>query len=165
MAQIAITLAPELSVELTLIGASSAVTVGKPPSVVGTALFEVLRGPQGLPGATVSTYTAAVALSGHIAVVLNELGEAMPADAASATHYAVAGLTTGAAMQDATVEAITKGMLDHSGWTFTAGLPVFLGLDGAITQALPVSALFSKVLGIALTPTRISDDFQPAIFV
>jgi hypothetical protein len=43
MGQIAITLTPT-------IGAGSTATIGKPPAVVGTALFEMLRGPQGLPG-------------------------------------------------------------------------------------------------------------------
>lgn len=50
MAQIAIKLAPALSVDLTLTGAGSTVTVGKPTPVVLTALYEVLRGPQGPKG-------------------------------------------------------------------------------------------------------------------
>ena len=50
MAQIAITLAPALSVELTLTGMGSTVTVGKPTPVVGTALFEMMRGPKGNKG-------------------------------------------------------------------------------------------------------------------
>ena len=51
MAQVAITLAPALSVELTLTGMGSTVTVGKPTPVVGTALFEMMRGPKGDDGA------------------------------------------------------------------------------------------------------------------
>ena len=47
MAQIAITLAPTLSVELSLTGAGSTVTLREPTQAVMTALSEVLRGLQG----------------------------------------------------------------------------------------------------------------------
>jgi len=122
------------------------------------------QGPQGLSGASVSLYPAAVPVSGHAAIVLNATGQALPADASDPTHFAVAGVTVGAATAGDNVEVQNSGVLEHSGWTFTAGLPVFLGLAGAITQVLPPSAVFSKVLGVAVSPTRISLDFQPAIF-
>ncbi len=122
------------------------------------------QGPQGLSGSAVSAYIAAVALSGHTAVVLNAAGQALPADSTDSTHYVVAGITTGAATSGASVEVINAGVLEHLGWAFTAGLPVFLGLAGTVTQTLPPSAVFSKALGIAVSPTRISIDFQPAIF-
>jgi len=123
------------------------------------------QGPQGLSGASVSAYNAVVALSGHIAVVLDATGQALPADCSAPTHHAVAGITTGAAAQGAPVEVINKGVLEHLGWTFVVGAPVFLGLAGALTQTLPPSAVFSKSLGIAVSATRVSLDFQPAIFI
>ena len=122
------------------------------------------QGPQGLSGASVSLYPAAVPVSGHAAIVLNATGQALPADASDPTHFAVAGVTVGAATAGDNVEVQNSGVLEHSGWTFTAGLPVFLGLAGAITQVLPPGVVFSKVLGVAVSPTRISLDFQPAIF-
>jgi len=123
------------------------------------------QGPQGLSGASVSLYPAAVPVSGHAAIVLNATGQALPADASDPTHFAVAGVTVGAATAGDNVEVQNSGVLEHSGWTFTAGLPVFLGLAGAITQVLPPGVVFSKVLGVAVSPTRISLDFQPAIFI
>lgn len=132
-----------------------------PPGVAGPP---GLPGPPGLSGTSVSAYIAAVALSGHIAVVLDAAGQALPADAAAPPHYAVAGITTQAAAQGTPVEVINKGVLEHLGWTFTPDQPVFLGLAGAITQTLPPAAVFAKVLGIAVSPTRVSLDFQPAIF-
>lgn len=78
MAQIAITLAPALSVELTLAGVGSAATVGKPPSIVGTALFEMMRGPQGLPGvsggAGGATYTHTQSIALAVWTVPHNLG-------------------------------------------------------------------------------------------
>jgi hypothetical protein len=129
------------------------------------SIVEVLSvGPQGAPGAAFASYPAAVSLSGHIAVVLNASGQALPADAATPSHYAVAGITIGASSSGASVGLLSSGVLEHTGWTFTTDLPVFLGLAGAITQTLPPAAVFSKVLGVAVSPTRISIDFQPAIF-
>ena len=123
------------------------------------------QGPTGLSGSSISSYPAAVAVGGHVAVVLDSDGKAIPADAATAAHRAVTGITLGAAVQDAAVEVTAAGLIEHVGWTFTPGLPVFLGLAGALTQTLPPSAVFSKVLGMAVTPARISVDFQPAIFI
>lgn len=78
MAQIAITLAPALSVELSLSGLGSTVTVGKPPSVVGTALFEMMRGPPGLPGASGgaggATYTHTQTIALAVWTVAHNLG-------------------------------------------------------------------------------------------
>lgn len=121
-------------------------------------------GPTGPAGAAVITYPAAVPVSGHTAVVLDALGQCLPADCTVLTDHAVAGITVHAATAGDPVEVTTRGVLEHLGWTFTPGLPVFLGLAGALTQSLPGSAVFSKVLGVAVSPTHISVDFQPAIF-
>lgn len=122
-------------------------------------------GPTGPAGAAVIQYPAALAVSGHVAVFLDEQGRCSPADCRTPIHHAVAGLTAHAAIEADLVEILDRGPLEHLGWTFTPGLPVFLGLAGAITQVLPPSAVFSKVLGVAVTPTRITLDFQPAIFI
>ncbi|MEN9437902.1 MAG: hypothetical protein RIR09_2557 [Pseudomonadota bacterium] len=52
MAQISITLAPALFVELSLTGVGSVgrATVVKPAPVVAATLYDVLRGPKGDPG-------------------------------------------------------------------------------------------------------------------
>ena len=104
-------------------------------------------------------------ISGHTAVALDAVGGAIPADASTAQHSAVLGIATGAALAGGDVTILSHGAFEHLGWTFTPGLPVFLGLAGALTQTVPPTALFSKVLGMAVTPTRISVDFQPAIFL
>ena len=122
------------------------------------------QGSTGLSGSSVSSYIAAAALSGHVAVVLNPDGQATHANADTPAHFAVAGITLGAATQGAAIDVTAKGLIEHLGWTFTAGLPVFLGLGGALVQTLAPGSVFSKVLGVAVSPTRITVDFQPAIF-
>lgn len=109
--------------------------------------------------------TAAQAIGGHVAITMDANGQATPASADTAEHHAVIGITTGAAASGGEVFFTDHGSIDHLGWTLTVGSPVFLGLSGAITQVLPGSAVFSKVLGVAKTTTRITVDFQPAIFI
>lgn len=124
-----------------------------------------LQGPPGPRGESGSaTYLAGADLSGHIAVILDSNGFAIPADCTVSSNYAIAGITTGAASQGTSVLILTTGTLEHLGWTFTTSAPVFLGTNGSITQTLPENAAFTKVLGIATSATRIAIDFQPAIF-
>jgi len=146
------------------------VVVVPPPPVVVLPIGQGLQGPAGARGAdgssssAFSSYVAATSVSGHIAVVLDAAGQCRAADTSSPADHAVAGLTICAAGAGAPVVTVHRGILEHIGWSFTVGDPVFLGLAGAITQNLPGAAVFSKVLGVAVSPTRISVDFQPAIF-
>ena len=129
-----------------------------------TLLTVAEQGPAG--ASAVLSYPSAVALSGHIAITLDALGQALPADCSVATHAAgVLGVTLGASSASAPAVVVLTGGLSHLGWAFTPGLPVFLGLAGALTQARPAQAVFSKVLGMAVAPTRINLDFQPSIFL
>lgn len=109
-------------------------------------------------------YYAAIAISGHKAFVLNEFNKIIVASSDNLFHQYVIGITTAAADANAEVQYITGDILEHNGWTFTPGMPVFLGLDGEITQTIPPTAIFSKVIGLALTPTKINVEMQPAIF-
>lgn len=124
------------------------------------------QGPQGPAGSagSAASYIAAVGVSGHVAIVLNADGQCLPADASNMAHVMVAGITNQSAVAGSPVVVVEKGVLEHVGWTFTPDLPVFLGLAGALAQTVPPTAVFSKVLGIAVSPTRISIAFQPAIF-
>lgn len=186
---IALTLAPVLTIALTLVGGASPLTLDAPAigptritlvpagPLVLTAVAELLRGltgPQGEMGAPGATgpaggielsYTAEQALSGHLAITLDTLGRALPADCTLPGHAAVMGITLGAAAAGGAVAAAITGQLEHLGWAFTPGVPVLLGRAGALTQALPPGAAFTKVLALAVTPTRISLDFGPAIFL
>jgi hypothetical protein len=122
-------------------------------------------GPTGPAGGAVVTYVGATALAGHIAVTLDGFGHAVAADCtAMQSANGVVGLTLGASVQFALAQVTQTGSLEHVGWAFLPDKPVFLGLAGEITQVVPVQALFSKALGIAVSPTRITVDFQPAIF-
>lgn len=110
-------------------------------------------------------YYAGAAISGHKAFVLNEFGKVVAADPSNPLHQYVIGITIAAAENNAQIQYVTGDLLEHSGWAFTVGSPVFLGTAGELTQTIPVTAVFTKVIGIALTATKISIEFQPAIFL
>ena len=123
--------------------------------VVSDDRFDVLTdsaqgppGPQGLPGTSGAlSYTAGAALSGHQALVLNAEGKAVVADASVPEPQFVEAVSVAAASLDTLVVVVQTGAIEHLGWTFVTGAPVFLGLGGALVQTLPPQALFSKVLG------------------
>lgn len=116
-------------------------------------------------GGSVVTYIAGEAISGHSALIVGADGKLYNADCGTAAHQFVFAVAVGASASGAAVSFVDSGPLEHLGWTFTPGLPVFLGHGGLLTQTLPVDAVFSKIIGIALTSTKISISFQPAIFL
>jgi len=124
------------------------------------------QGIQGPAGASNATYTAGGSVSGHQAVTLDSTSTLIYADAATPAHaWAVLGVSLNAAASGGAVEVARSGPVDHSGWAFTPGSPVFLGLAGALVQAVPLTAAFVKVMGVAVSPTRVVLDPQPAIYL
>lgn len=142
--------------------------------------FVELRGPKGGRGDTgragggggsttitadAPTYIAATAISGHTVVTLDVTGKALPADPTVAAHaHAVIGISLNAASAGGQLTVVDSGLLTHLGWSFEPGLPVFIGMDGVITQT-PPSAVWQKVVGVALSATSIVVGLQPAIFL
>lgn len=140
------------------------------PSEVLEVALQGPPGPAGPAGisSSVTDYfvTAAVALSGHTAVVLDASGQALPADPLNAAHgNAVVGLTKGAASAGAQTPIAALGAIEHLGWAFTPDQPVFLGASGMPVQTPPLGAAFLKVLGVAQSATHITVSLQPAIYL
>lgn len=121
-------------------------------------------GPKGVAGAALNLEVAQVDIGGHTAVVMDANGRCIIADPTNPHHSSVSGITDHAVVAGAEVALVFTGSLEHSAWAFTVGSPVFLGLNGLLTQTLPTNAVFSKILGTASSPTRVSLDFQSAIF-
>lgn len=121
-------------------------------------------GPTGAAGGTI-VLIAAGTLSGHRAVVMQEDGTAAYADKGTLAHATAAvGVTLGAALAAADVDVVTTGRIDEPSWSWTAAHPVFIGAGGLLTQTAPTSpALFSRVIGWAISPTAIWVDPQASI--
>ena len=124
------------------------------------------RGPQGIPGPAGGATTVTVGatpISGHTAVALDAGGLLVYADCTNPAHIgAVQGVVGNAYSPGDLAVVQTDFELVHSGWSFSPGA-VFVGVSGALVQALPVGAVFAQVIGYALAPTRIRIDVQPPI--
>jgi hypothetical protein len=109
---------------------------------------------------------AASAVSGHQAIALDSAGQAIYASADTlADALRVSGISTAAAVGGAEVFVQTQGVLDHGGWAWTPGTPVFLGLAGALVSSPPVSGTFVQIVGRALSPTKLLINLQPPIIL
>ncbi|WP_212646591.1 hypothetical protein [Delftia sp. PE138] len=137
-----------------------------PPAVVVTRGIpgpEGKRGPVGPAGDTITVKVGPQAISGHSVVACNAQGELIAADATNPAHRgAVLGVVADAYSpgDDAVVQ--TGFVLEHSGWAWAPG-PVLVGLSGQLAQAPPAGALFSQVIGQALSATRVLIDINPPI--
>ncbi len=122
-----------------------------PPLVVETA------------GQTI-TGTAAVAVSGYLAVSASSAGLS-PADS---TNAAIAGSVIGVATNGAnvggSVTVQAQGPVTFNGWSWIAGEPVFVGAGGVLTQVAP-SVGFSQVIGVAETATTLIVDLSSPVLL
>ena len=102
-------------------------------------------------------------LSGHKAVAVIA-GEAWHADKGTAGHRGlVRGITTGATSSGGTARVQVYGPLLEASWAWTAGLPIFVGSTGTLTQTAPTSGWLQQI-AVADSATQIFIDPQP-VFV
>jgi len=136
------------------------------PAVVVTRGIPGPAGPLGPPGPAGGATLIPVGstpLSGHSAVALGPDGALQPADCTLSTHRgAVLGVVANAYAAGADAVVSNNIPLEHAGWTWVLG-PVFVGAGGVLTQVLPVGALFSQIVGQAVSATRVLIDVQPPI--
>lgn len=115
-------------------------------------------GKDGQGGALVFSYPAAVAISGHRLVMLDRDARLVYASAGSLAHAdRVLGVTTAAAAAGDLVAVQRGGEMTEPSWSWALDLPIYLGLDGALTQTPPATpaSKFSLVVGVPVTPTTI----------
>jgi hypothetical protein len=154
------------AVTVSLAAPGGALALLPPQAAVAVELQPILRGEPGPAGSPLESYTAATALSGHLAVTLDALGRATAADCRTAGHAAsVLGVTVGAVTAGNAATVRASGLLESPGWGLAPDQPVYLGESGALVQSIPVSALFTKPIGRAVSATAVLIDIQPAIFL
>ena len=119
------------------------------------------QGPAGRPGdGTTFRYPAGSNIGGHRAVIVGVNGSVEYADANTLSHaYAVLGVTIDAS-DGANVTVQRIGEISEPSWNWIPRQPVFLGLNGELTQVppSPQNAVFSLVLGFASTETKLTVD-------
>jgi len=116
-----------------------------------------------------SRWVAGQDLGGHRVVAMAGDASAIYADCAVASHAGrLLGLTTGAASAGAPcIVAGATEVVEEPSWSWTADAPVYLGHDGLLTQTVPAApdALFSLVVGVALTPTKVLVSLREPLFL
>lgn len=135
----------------------------QPPAELPADMAAVIVGKPGATGGVTTVTVGPSPLSGHTAVACNAAGRLVYADCANPAHQlAVLGLIADAYSAGAEAEVQTGYVLSHVGWSWSPG-PVFVGEGGQLVQALPSGAVFSQVVGLALSSTRVLVDVQPPI--
>jgi hypothetical protein len=129
------------------------------------------RGADGAPGSggdsVTEARTAAGNLSGHRVVKVIPDGRVAYANASEdGDASTVLGVTTNAAADGAEINVRVLGEVVEFGWSWTAGLPVWLGDGGHLTQTPPAPpAAFSLVVGFAVAPDTIFVRPEPPILL
>lgn len=122
-------------------------------------------GPVGPAGATYMTFAAGAALGGHKVVKAGPLGAVYYADSDYPVDAGgVLGVTMNAALTGDPVNVQATGEMDESSWSWTPGLPVFLGPLGTLTQTPPITG-FQLVIGVASAPTKLVISIKQAIIL
>lgn len=136
-------------------------------------LFLITQGEQGPPGrdgavgASTAAYTAALSLGGHRVVTPNPAGNAVYADNTIInTANAVLGLTVGAAAAGDTVAVQHGGEITEPSWTWTPNNPIYLGINGLLTQTPPTNpSAYSLIIGFPITATKMYIGIREPIFL
>lgn len=168
-----------MSLEVLLTRDTQTLVVEKPAmQVLETAsisihVLELARqGPPGPPGTAGPAGNAqlvsvgALPISGHSVVAVDTGGLLVVGNCLdTAQRGRITGLVTSAYTAGAAAEVVRSGVAEHSGWAWTAGLPLLVGATGQLVQALPLGATFSQTVAMALTATRIHIDIQSPIAI
>lgn len=108
---------------------------------------------------------AAISLSALRAVILNDAGQLEYASSDNQNHAnRFAGILPFAANQGNTAIAYRQGDLSDGGWNWTRGSPVFLGLNGFLTQTAPTTG-FLLIVGNPSSATTLAINPSVPIFL
>jgi len=137
-------------------GGETVVVVQSPALEIVEVAEQGPPGPSGQSGGSALTAMAGAALGGHRLVVFDAEARAQYASANNPAHFgAVVGLTLGAAVAGSPVDIQRVGEVVEPSWSWSSGLPVYLGVDGLLTQTPPVAPSFCLIVGFPVTATRL----------
>lgn len=124
------------------------------------------RGPQGIGIPGPAGGSAVQRLAGETLSALRAVyelnGEVFTLDYRDASHISLLlGITLTAGSSGQLLNIQRSGAIDDSGWSWSPG-PVWLGVDGALTQISPVDG-YDLLIGSATAATRITLNLQDPI--
>jgi hypothetical protein len=114
----------------------------------------------------ISTFTAAgQIISALRGIRINAAGKAVYASSANlADANTVLGVSITAASLGSTVILVTSGEIENAEWNWTPSAPIYLGVDGVLTQVPPISE-FVQCIGNATTAKKMKVNIQTAIIL
>ena len=156
----------------------SIIIVEKPPDIQlltaqGAPDIQLLtlgqQGPAGPPGPSAQvTQRVAPSPIGGQRILVGIAGSIAYASNANLTHMGkVLGISVNAASTGQLVDIHESGEITDSSWTWAIDQPMYLGINGLMTQVPPAagSALFLQVLGFSVSTTKVFfRPFQPIVF-
>lgn len=108
---------------------------------------------------------AATALSALRIVATNPAGQLIYASSNNSDHaFRVVGLLANAVALGESARALTDGPISDPTWNWTVGQPVFLGINGTLTQVPPETG-FSVQVAIPVTSTQLDFEIQEPILL
>jgi hypothetical protein len=140
------------------------VVVGAPGPVQVVDVFH--QGPQGQTGSvTFLKYFADGTISGHRVVRATADGKVGYASSANpGDAQLIIGISMNAAADGDTVNVHYIGPITEPSWAWAPNMPVYCGIDGALTQTPPTSG-FILIIGAAISATAIFFDQKIAIIL
>jgi hypothetical protein len=96
---------------------------------------------------------ASGSISGHRAVC-DASGLAVYADHSTETAHSLVGVSYNAAITGGTVNVVTAGPLSDPAFSFIPGLPIYVGVAGALVQTAPTFGYIRRV-GFARDATTV----------
>ena len=148
----------EVPTEQLLLEAGSDNTLLEPVQEL-VLLTEAQQGPPGPPGApgqagvAYVTFNARGAIGGHRAVCAAFSGGARYADSRNVVGaVSVLGISLHAAEDGEDLHVATAGEVIEPSWSWVQDLPIFVGVEGVLTQVPPDTG-FQLVVAIATSPT------------
>lgn len=112
-------------------------------------------GPQGPSGYTTLVHPAGVAIGGHRVVYIDSLSQVQYASSDMPSHSRkVVGITTGAGSVATPINIQVNGEIEEMSWNWNINAPIYLGINGALTQVVPETG-FILIVAQPITNTKI----------
>lgn len=121
------------------------------------------QGPPGEPGipgpagGQAMEFIVASAIGGHRLLAIDAANEIIYAgNDLPGTANKIIGMSVNAAAPGGALSVVRAGEVDEPSWSWDVSKPIYLGINGLLTQATPVlPAAFSLIVGFPLTPTSL----------
>ena len=139
------------------------VTISAPEPIIVTMAEQ---GPPGPVGSGEYILTAGMDVGGHKGVYQDTDGFVRYASADDLSHASlVLGISVSAASTGDNVRVIRVGDVTEPSWNWVGRSPVYLGIDGVLTQVQPSKpgSQFTLVIGIPISQTRLFVDVSQPI--